>query len=573
MQGACRGRAGGVQGACRCLQGRAGGRAGGRAAPAAACTTHAHSRPRSLDLASLLHDKPPPAGGAAASACSSGARRTRCSRASRPRPPQQTPRPCSLAPCFSRWGLAPPRIGTRFRLVGAGVPPGPPLSPAAAPLSPRPAPPHRNASSFIDALAIGPYFGSFDAQRDTGLDAFLRTTLPAQVNSTLADVAQHAAIARLFSKPLITYEAGQGLTGDSPLPQQVRAPGEPPPPPWLQRHWQRRAFWGPSAGGRGAASSDALEEGGRRLSAPAAAPAAPAGQPRPPHGRRVRPLPARPGRRQRVPRHALLRHRRLLQVGGPAAAACSLAPSRPVHQPAQPTPGRRSATACLSPQAPAPPPPPPPPPTPTHPPARPPSLPAAPCRYGSWGLMEFMDQDPASAPKLQVCVGAGVCVWGGGWRAEWRAEARVRRGGAFRACAWGGRRALPGHSPPAACCTTTCAANCRQLHRLQALEAFVKLGGGPSCSLLPGAGGNSSSCPGACSGRGQCMASGVCVCYQGYGGADCSNVSYIETYNCGYKCTFDQVGVRVRRARARLQGLWPPLPGLHHTGAGGLGCC
>jgi hypothetical protein len=79
----------------------------------------------------------------------------------------------------------------------------------------------RNASSAIDALAIGPYFGQFSASRDTSLGTFLDATLPGQINGTLSLVAQHAAIARQFGKPLLTYEAGQGLIGDNPLPQQV----------------------------------------------------------------------------------------------------------------------------------------------------------------------------------------------------------------------------------------------------------------------------------------------------------------------------------------------------------------
>lgn len=34
-------------------------------------------------------------------------------------------------------------------------------------------------------------------------------------------VAPHAAIAKKYNKPLIAYEAGQSLTGDSPVPMEV----------------------------------------------------------------------------------------------------------------------------------------------------------------------------------------------------------------------------------------------------------------------------------------------------------------------------------------------------------------
>jgi hypothetical protein len=78
-----------------------------------------------------------------------------------------------------------------------------------------PARPRRNATAHIDALAIGPYFGAFNASRDTSADAVLETGLPQDLATTTAWVAQHAAIARQFNKPLITYEAGQGMAGDS----------------------------------------------------------------------------------------------------------------------------------------------------------------------------------------------------------------------------------------------------------------------------------------------------------------------------------------------------------------------
>ena len=43
-----------------------------------------------------------------------------------------------------------------------------------------------------------------------------------QVNKTAAYVAQHAAIATKYNKPLVAYEAGQGLSGDSAFPVNVR---------------------------------------------------------------------------------------------------------------------------------------------------------------------------------------------------------------------------------------------------------------------------------------------------------------------------------------------------------------
>jgi hypothetical protein len=58
------------------------------------------------------------------------------------------------------------------------------------------------------------------------------------------------------------------------------------------------------------------------------------------------------------------------------------------------------------------------------------------------------------------------------------------------------------------------------------------------------------------------MPGGTCSCYQGFSGADCSSVSYIETYNCGYKCTFDQARALAFapaswiRARAVVPAVW-----------------
>ncbi|GFR45710.1 hypothetical protein Agub_g7119, partial [Astrephomene gubernaculifera] len=70
------------------------------------------------------------------------------------------------------------------------------------------------AASYIDALAIAPYFGSYNSSRDKNLTVFMNTTLPSQINDTLNYVAQHAAIAAKYGKTLVAYEAGQGMNGD-----------------------------------------------------------------------------------------------------------------------------------------------------------------------------------------------------------------------------------------------------------------------------------------------------------------------------------------------------------------------
>ena len=78
----------------------------------------------------------------------------------------------------------------------------------------------RNSTSHIDALAIGPYFGGWSSA-DTNLDTFMDTKLPGMVTQTLTDVVEHAKVAAKYNKLLFTYEAGQHLTGDNPVPMNV----------------------------------------------------------------------------------------------------------------------------------------------------------------------------------------------------------------------------------------------------------------------------------------------------------------------------------------------------------------
>ncbi|GIL67802.1 hypothetical protein Vafri_21078 [Volvox africanus] len=208
-----------------------------------------------------------------------------------------------------------------------------------------------NASAHIDALAIAPYFGSYNTTRDTNLTIFMNTTLPSQVNNTMDQVKLHAAITAKYGKPLLAYEAGQGMTGDG-------------------------------------SSTDLAIQANRD--------------------------PAMTG---------------IYKTYMEGLAAANV--SRIVHF----------------------------------------SSMGAYTKSGSWGLMEAQDWDPSEAPKYQ-----GLMSY---------------------------------------------------------------LNSSLTCALPPPP--DPSTCPGpGCSGNGVCLANGRCMCYTGFRGDDCSNVTYVEVYNCGYKCTFDQ---------------------------------
>lgn len=49
----------------------------------------------------------------------------------------------------------------------------------------------------------------------------------------------------------------------------------------------------------------------------------------------------------------------------------------------------------------------------------------------------------------------------------------------------------------------------------------------------------SATCPDDCSGRGTCV-DGQCFCYYRFSGANCATTDVLPTYDCGYRCTFDQ---------------------------------
>ena len=78
------------------------------------------------------------------------------------------------------------------------------------------------------------------------------------------------------------------------------------------------------------------------------------------------------------------------------------------------------------------------------------------------------------------------------------------------------------------------------------------------CPINSTGGSNSTRCPKNCNGNGTCS-SGVCMCYSGYRGLDCSENVFTDYKTCGYFCTFDQVRgtwpVRTRHVLAPVAGL------------------
>lgn len=83
----------------------------------------------------------------------------------------------------------------------------------------------RNATSFIDALAVGPYFGEFSAARDADLATFMNVTLPKAINDTMNYVMQHVPIAAKYGKPVMAYESGYGVAADHPTAMQAARDG------------------------------------------------------------------------------------------------------------------------------------------------------------------------------------------------------------------------------------------------------------------------------------------------------------------------------------------------------------
>uniref|UniRef100_A0A383V938 EGF-like domain-containing protein n=1 Tax=Tetradesmus obliquus TaxID=3088 RepID=A0A383V938_TETOB len=103
----------------------------------------------------------------------------------------------------------------------------------------------------------------------------------------------------------------------------------------------------------------------------------------------------------------------------------------------------------------------------------------------TWGLSEWQDQDPKTAPKLQA-VQDFIAA---------NANASSCSGSGSDGSSSSGNSTGPG---------------------------------------LPGG-----SCPNGCSGNGDCLDS-KCFCNTGFSGPDCSTTSPTEVYQCGYKCSFDQ---------------------------------
>lgn len=78
------------------------------------------------------------------------------------------------------------------------------------------------------AIAIAPYFGDYKPTRDTNLNLFLNTTLPAQIRGMASTIAGHNALTQANKLKLLTYESGTGFAGsgkdDDLVIQAVRSP-------------------------------------------------------------------------------------------------------------------------------------------------------------------------------------------------------------------------------------------------------------------------------------------------------------------------------------------------------------
>ena len=72
-----------------------------------------------------------------------------------------------------------------------------------------------NAYAKVDALAIGPYFGSVGGNASLTLDWLMTHDLPEAIGQGFTDnVAHHKAVADAYNVSLIVYEGGQGMVGD-----------------------------------------------------------------------------------------------------------------------------------------------------------------------------------------------------------------------------------------------------------------------------------------------------------------------------------------------------------------------
>lgn len=77
--------------------------------------------------------------------------------------------------------------------------------------------------------------------------------------------------------------------------------------------------------------------------------------------------------------------------------------------------------------------------------------------------------------------------------------------------------------------------------KFQAVQAFIaahaqcNATGNNTFSGNPGG-----ACEQGCSSQGVCI-DGACACYTGFSGPACNITSYTDKFDCGYKCTFEQV--------------------------------